>query len=46
VLLVPEGATEVETLLEIHQATDWLSKPVTDEEVTKKVVSALHRRHL
>ena len=35
VLLVPEGATEVETLLEIHQATDWLSKPVTDEEVTK-----------
>ena len=46
VLLVPEGATEVETLLEIHQATDWLSKPVTDDEVTKKVVSALHRRHL
>lgn len=46
VLLIPEGATEVETLLELHQATDWLTKPVSDEDITRKVVSALHRRHL
>ena len=46
VLLIPEGSEALETLLEIHNASDWIRKPTTPDVVAQTVQAVLKRRHL
>lgn len=46
VLLIPEESEALETLLEIHNASDWIRKPATPDVVAQTVQAVLKRRHL
>lgn len=46
VLLIPEDADALETLLDVFNASDWIRKPATLDEITRKVQAVLRRRHL
>jgi len=46
VLLIPDGSESLETLLDIHNASDWVHKPAKPEAIVEKIQAVLRRRHL
>jgi len=44
--LIPDGSESLETLLDIHNASDWVHKPAKPEAIVEKIQAVLRRRHL
>jgi len=46
ILLLPERSETIETMLEIHGASDYLIKPASVSKISDRVEAVLKRRHL